>query len=176
MRTNLFSGRITFDEACGGDRLVGARRRSRWSRLIGINAAIVISLLLLFDLASFFLLPDGISRLTWPYRCRECAAPLFSNDARGYPRGYFVADARKGSDIAPGFQPEREWVEGTLYDVWSNRLGCFDTSDLPGGDYIYLAGDSFAWGFTPFEAKFGRLLVLGRGSASQYCRQQIRGR
>ncbi|MCR4284947.1 MAG: hypothetical protein NUV97_02785, partial [archaeon] len=51
------------------------------------------------------------------------------------------------------------------HKVWSNNLGCFDKEYKEvGRKYILLLGDSFAWGYTPFEDKWGTILenVLDR--------------
>tara|TARA_B100000963_G_scaffold279025_1_gene247463 strand:- start:20 stop:1204 length:1185 start_codon:yes stop_codon:yes gene_type:complete len=45
------------------------------------------------------------------------------------------------------------------YEIWSNSLGCFDKELSEDKKYdIYLAGDSFVWGYTPYEKKFGTIL------------------
>jgi hypothetical protein len=45
--------------------------------------------------------------------------------------------------------------------VFSNALGCFDHNkpdDLAASNYALLIGDSFAWGFAPYEEKWGTLV------------------
>ena len=44
------------------------------------------------------------------------------------------------------------------HPVWSNKLGCFDRPYRGEKNHILLVGDSFTWGYAPFEAKFGTLL------------------
>ena len=63
-----------------------------------------------------------------------------------------------GFDISPAVNQEPHWVDGSYYGIWSNKLSCFDSTELPTSDYIYLAGDSFSWGFAPFDSKFGTLI------------------
>lgn len=66
------------------------------------------------------------------------------------------------------------------YKIWSNGLGCFDRPYLGEKDPILLVGDSFTWGFSPFESKFGTLIekALGRrvlkcGVAGYGTRQEL---
>ena len=86
----------------------------------------------------------------------------FDDFDRGYPRGYFRHDEDVGFDITPNFQTTTSSKprEYGSYDVWGNSYGCFDdewhNEQLAGG--IYLAGDSFTWGYVRYEKKFGTLL------------------
>ena len=49
--------------------------------------------------------------------------------------------------------------EAGSYYVWGNKLGCFDHDVSSDGRYeVYLAGDSFTWGYAPIDRKFGQLL------------------
>jgi hypothetical protein len=80
-----------------------------------------------------------------------------------YPQGYFIADEEIGLDIAPNFATSTQWLYDHPYPVWSNELGCFDTHYDGRTPYIYLTGDSYTWGFTPFESKWGTLLEQGLG-------------
>lgn len=82
--------------------------------------------------------------------------------SRGYPLGHFRRDEDLGFDITPDFrvQTASKPLEYMPYDVWGNSYGCFDDEwhkdDLIDG--IYLAGDSFTWGYARYEKKFGTLL------------------
>ena len=86
---------------------------------------------------------------------------------RGYPRYYFSADSVKGFDIAKGTSKvfvRSKPSESPPYEVWGNSLGCFDEDIQAGKRYsIYLAGDSFTWGYTPFAEKFGQILESKTG-------------
>lgn len=77
-----------------------------------------------------------------------------------YPQHYFVADDELGFDIAPNVAIASHHIsaEGIEYNIWSNRLGCFDKDFLHNEDYYLLVGDSFSWGYSPFESKWGYLL------------------
>ncbi len=72
-----------------------------------------------------------------------------------YPRYYFQADSENGFDIRPNQKPQKHTFFDLSYDVWSNNIGCFDSDYASDTPYIYLTGDSFTWGFTPFEDKWG---------------------
>lgn len=72
-----------------------------------------------------------------------------------YPRFYFTKDAEIGHDVAPNMATTTHLFEDSSYLVWSNDLGCFDTRYYGETPYIYLAGDSLTWGFSPFEDLWG---------------------
>ncbi len=88
--------------------------------------------------------------------------------SRGYPIGHFKRDNEIGFDITPNFKVKTSTKpsEYGTYEVWGNSYGCFDDEwnkdQLTGG--IYLAGDSFTWGYARYEKKFGTLLeeILGK--------------
>ncbi len=65
---------------------------------------------------------------------------------------YYRADAEMGYDIAPDFpRTPEEREDHTTRQMWSNKLGCFDTGVRPGTPYVLLLGDSFTHGSTRFE-------------------------
>jgi hypothetical protein len=72
------------------------------------------------------------------------------------PQGYMRFDSELGYDIAPNFPATRMRFSDGMFDVWSNSLGCFDMEFSGTQPYIYLTGDSFAWGWAPFEDKWGK--------------------
>jgi hypothetical protein len=76
-----------------------------------------------------------------------------------YPRYYFKLDPFAGYDIAKRFITTKHIFPDSRHRVWSNEIGCFDKS-CKGIDnnYIILLGDSYVWGFTPFEYNYGSLL------------------
>ena len=49
------------------------------------------------------------------------------------------------------------FLDGT-HAVFSNSFGCFDAEDEVPERYILLVGDSFTWGFAPYEKKWGTIL------------------
>jgi hypothetical protein len=129
----------------------------RTRRVIAANIVIAVALLALIDATAFALLPNQLARSIWPYRCTDCVPPPYIG-TRTFPQGYFIADSAMGFDISPAVNQEPHWVDGFYYGVWSNKLSCFDSAELPTSDYVYLAGDSFSWGFAPFDSKFGTLI------------------
>lgn len=75
-----------------------------------------------------------------------------------WPQHYYRPDRELGFDISPNFPRGTHRFADRAFAIWSNELGCFDRpygGDVP---YVYLAGDSFAWGFAPFEDKWGTRL------------------
>jgi hypothetical protein len=91
------------------------------------------------------------------------------NFGRAYPRGYFVANEARGFDIAPGFAPlEYGFFDGTM-NVFSNRYGCLDRNDAVASPYVLVLGDSFAWGYAPYETKWGTLLEKKLGVPVAKC-------
>ena len=82
----------------------------------------------------------------------------------GYPRWYYIATSY-GFDINPNFWPpvKHRFTDGEYY-VWSNSLGCFDREVEDGEDpLVLIVGDSFTWGYTPFEDKWGTILEKNLG-------------
>jgi len=94
---------------------------------------------------------------------------------------YYRADAEMGYDIAPDFPPTPEEREDhTTRQIWSNELGCYDTSPHPRTPYVLLVGDSFAHGSTRFEDNWGTVVesrlgrrVLKCGIPGSGTRQQL---
>ncbi len=76
---------------------------------------------------------------------------------------YFKWDARLGYDIAPGVSTTTHEFWDLSYPIWSNRFGCYDYAYDGRTPYIYLAGDSFAWGYTPLEQKWGKVVERSSG-------------
>ena len=86
-----------------------------------------------------------------------------------YPRNYHKPDAMNGHDISPNYPPTAvphvDYVEafGTPFTVSSNELGCRDAPMSTAEPYLLLLGDSYAWGYVPFESAFGTLLEKAMG-------------
>jgi len=140
-------------------------------RSLMVWASILLVTLSTFDAASYFLLPRPLTAVLSDYRKPGTAQKrLELRDS--YPANYYVANPVRGHDIAPDRHLQHYIHELGYYDIWSNELGCFDepvdTSEL-GSDFIYLAGDSFTWGFTPHEAHFGVLLQSQLGVRTIKC-------
>ncbi|MDI6801168.1 MAG: hypothetical protein QMD01_03790 [Thermodesulfovibrionales bacterium] len=81
--------------------------------------------------------------------------PVFSR----YPQHYFKADKELGYDINEKYGRKFEFmVEGKSFPVWSNELGCYDEPYRGEKKPILLLGDSFIWGYAPFEHKMGAVI------------------
>ena len=105
----------------------------------------------------------------------------------GFPQYYFQK-TDYGYDITPNFTPHPMLIDGCYKcNVWSNEIGCFDYSikHFQGNkNTILLLGDSFTWGYTDFNDKWGTLIeklcsfpVLKCGVAAYGPKQQyIKGR
>lgn len=129
-------------------------------------AIAVVATLLLTDIVAFQFAPTRYVDQFPSYRVS--ANPRGFAGRGTYPHNYFVANAELGFDIGRNMKAEH-WVEGDTYPIWSNSLGCFDTEpDLTNG-YIYLVGDSYTWGYAPFEDKFGVLLEESLGRTVLKC-------
>ncbi len=73
-----------------------------------------------------------------------------------YPKNYYVYDQKMGYDISKNFPKENYSMLESKYEIWSNSLGCFDEEFATSTDnYLLLVGDSFTWGYAPFEKKWG---------------------
>jgi hypothetical protein len=78
-----------------------------------------------------------------------------------HPRYYYVADNTTGYDIIENFPESIFKFKNYSHKLWSNNLGCFDKEYKEDGrKYILLLGDSFTWGYTSFEDKWGRILEI----------------
>lgn len=94
---------------------------------------------------------------------------------------YYRTDTEMGYDIAPDFpRTPEEREDRTRRDMWSNELGCFDTSVRAGAPYVLLVGDSFTHGSTRFEDNWGSVIesrlgrrVLKCGIPGSGTRQQL---
>jgi hypothetical protein len=92
-----------------------------------------------------------------------------------YPQSYYARDDAAGFDIVERF-PAAEFRlmdyahrYGTFFKVWSNELGCFDTHQESGRGAVFLVGDSFTWGYVPFEATWGTLVEREVGGRVVKC-------
>ena len=78
------------------------------------------------------------------------------------PPQYYFQKTDYGYDITPDFTPHPMLIDGCYKcNVWSNEIGCFDYSikHFQGNkNTILLLGDSFTWGYTDFNDKWGTLI------------------
>jgi hypothetical protein len=126
-------------------------------RLIAIQ---VFASICIFELLSALLLISNVRRIFPLYLA--FSKSVNTDHGRGYPRFHLQNHDQRGFDIAPNGQrvlTSSKPSEGDPYYVWGNSIGCFDKPPPVGIQYgVYLAGDSFTWGYTPFDKKFGTLL------------------
>lgn len=94
---------------------------------------------------------------------------LLRSQFYGYPEFYFRADEHSGFDISENFPAQKlHFADGDTL-IWSNEMGCFDDPYQNEEDYILLVGDSFTWGYAPFEAKFGTIVEKYSGHRVLKC-------
>lgn len=76
----------------------------------------------------------------------------------GIARDYTIPKEDRDYDIAPSAATATFTFADASFPIWSNELGCFDRPYAGERPYIYLAGDSFTWGYAAFEDKWGTLI------------------
>jgi len=120
--------------------------------VIAINFLVTI---VLIETTSAFLLKERMRKL-YPHYLDTSAT--FSP----FPRQYFEKDEEIGFDIQKNSQAtptNNTPPEAGSYLIFSNTHGCFDKrEDYSSESLIYIAGDSFTWGYAPYEKKFATLL------------------
>ena len=127
-----------------------------WTKSALQILAPVIATIVAVDAIAYFGFKDKIQTVLPGYGVN------IANFDRGYPRFHFKADEELGFDITADFQTTTSTkpAEYKTYDVWGNSFGCFDdewsTEDQQGG--VYIAGDSFMWGYVSYDRKTGTLL------------------
>lgn len=127
---------------------------NRIIRVLIINSLITLLLIIFLDVTMFNFLPNK-----YVYKIREYRqkSPPDVGGRGGYPKNYFIKNEERGFDIGQN-KNAYHWVEGIKYPIWSNSLGCFDNEHAAYDQYVYFAGDSYTWGYTPFDQKFGTII------------------
>ena len=132
--------------------------------LVTIAVSLLITCMLI-DLVCFFFLPPKFTTSLVDYKSNpspgassrlEGPASLNAHNLMVNMRYYYRADPSRGFDIAE-HATGRFSIIDTSFPIFSNSLGCFDKNDVDtfsSGPYVYFAGDSFTWGYAPYEAKF----------------------
>lgn len=129
------------------------------------HAILGLATILAVDVAAYFLLPEAVAAKFYHYRMNKSVV----GKPAAYPRDYFVSHPTRGHDIAPGRRSTHEIPE-IVYPIWSNDFGCFDKSwETVPDRYVYFAGDSFTWGYTPFDDKFPTIFERETGKPSLKC-------
>ena len=132
--------------------------KSKSIKLLSIQLLLLFSLI---ELSSIILFRGRIRKLYPLYLNLAGPQSQKGHIERGYPRWHFTNHPQRGFDIKPmGAKIKTQKpLESSPYYVWGNSIGCFDKEIPKGQRYsIYLAGDSFTWGYAPFEKKFGTVL------------------
>jgi hypothetical protein len=134
-----------------------------------IHASILLATLIAVDAVVYLLLPNDIARRFDGYRVGLASNKPVVGGRVDYPKDYFVSHPTRGFDMRPGARGMHT-VDGFSYPIWSNRFSCFDREwDTVPTDYYYFAGDSTAWGYTPFEQKFAIIFEERTGISSFKC-------
>ena len=135
-------------------KVMPARVRELVYSVLMTGLALVVSVVI-FDWVTYRLIsPVYVSQFP-DYRTWH--KPLGFAGRNAYPFDYFVTHDRRGFDIGRD-RRAKHWVEGEIFDIWSNSLGCYDSEPDRSKRYVYLVGDSFTWGYAPYDSKFGTLL------------------
>lgn len=138
------------------------------------NAVIIFAMIIIFDVAMYVFLPDRYALRFNGYRQGSLSGSSETNVARSLgrhrpPQYYYVRNECRGFDIRANQQGHHRIIDGLSYPVWSNSIGCFDREHARYERYVYIAGDSTAWGYAPFEQKFGTLLEQATGKQILKC-------
>jgi hypothetical protein len=126
-----------------------------------MKKALMNATLVLLGIAVALILLEGLLRLT-PY------ARLISPDPVT-PRDYFRADKVNGYDIDENRSANPFRLKECSFDIWSNEIGCFDRPYGGEKHYILLVGDSFSWGYVPYEDNWGGVLESATGRRVLKC-------
>lgn len=134
-------------------------------KTIVVNIILTLILICIFDLTVYWFLPERYLIAFESYRRDpHPSKPTIA----GWPKDYYVEDDERGFDIGKE-KSGQHWVDGVTYPIWSNSLGCYDVEHTDYANYVYFAGDSFTWGYAPFEAKFGTLIEQATGTRILKC-------
>lgn len=141
------------------------------TRTIVLQIILLLVTLAIMDAALYFLLPHTMARNLIGYRSRQLPETLGSQilGRAKYPHDYFVPHQERGFDIGAG-RSGFHYVEHFSYPVWANSFGCFDREwTPPDTNYVYFAGDSFTWGYAPYDDRFVNVFERLSGIPSLKC-------
>jgi hypothetical protein len=105
----------------------------------------------LIDFVGYFVLPQRFTASFLEYKSN----PSVSNQTTNL-RYYYKPVPDRGFDIAE-YASGYFAIENISFPVFANSPGCFDKNDIDtftSAPYVYFAGDSFTWGYAPYESKF----------------------
>jgi hypothetical protein len=134
-------------------------------KIVLANVIITFFVVIAFDLFSYFFIPRHyVSRFEgYRYVSRPDVGGNMS-----YPNDYFIEHSDRGFDIG-ATKSGHHWVDGITYPIWSNSLGCLDREHHSSAPYVYFAGDSFTWGYVPYEQHFGTIIEESTGRTIFKC-------
>jgi hypothetical protein len=130
-----------------------------------VFVAILVSMLSV-DILGYYFLPPQYSEALPGYR-----SPWDAYLAMGHPKGYFRRDAQLGFDIETNARAT-DHFDGITYSIFSNSVGCFDEreiADFQSNNWVYFGGDSFTWGYAPYEKKFATQFERLTGTKTAKC-------
>lgn len=143
------------------------RRLSRLIRKAAAALGLVAASVVAFDVAAYFGFPHLVQRIE-PEYANHVGPELWRQNRVQTPYEY---SETRGFDIEPGDR-SIAWHPPEIppYEIWGNSVGCFD-DEPPAGrpPDIYLAGDSFTWGWSPYEDKFGTIIERRTGLLVYAC-------
>tara|TARA_B110000858_G_scaffold15473_1_gene15619 strand:+ start:3630 stop:4880 length:1251 start_codon:yes stop_codon:yes gene_type:complete len=128
-----------------------------WIKIIITNICVFFLLILFIDLVGYTFFSKSLKK-TLPLYDRS------SEFGHQQTHDYYQNHATRGFDIIPNRSKITDILPIELgeYDIWSNNYSCFDKNwdahISNKEDIIYLAGDSFTWGYVAFEHKFSTIL------------------
>lgn len=78
---------------------------------------------------------------------------------------YYAPTADGWNEIRPNYPTTTVPFFDQPYEIWSNNIGCFDAPVDPklAAPFVYLTGDSSAWGFAPYSDKWGTVFEQALG-------------
>ncbi len=140
-------------------------RIAKTMKFLAGQLLLLVFVLVLFDIAAYFFVPNSIA---WQYHYYR-QADTYTGKPASYPQNYYEAQSDRGFDIAANRETIHHLPE-ISYPIHSNSMGCFDKqwTEIP-ENYIYFAGDSFTWGFTPFGERFSDKFEESSGVPSLKC-------
>ncbi|KKW40374.1 MAG: hypothetical protein UY89_C0001G0005 [Parcubacteria group bacterium GW2011_GWA1_54_9] len=126
-----------------------------------IKSFVINGLLILVSIAVTLVVVDVLLHYT-PMKWRY----MYPLNVQGE---YFVWNPALGFDIAPNFGTTTHSFAELSYPVWSNDIGCYDYPYDGQSPYIYVAGDSFTWGYTPLDEKWSKVVERSTGTRTMNC-------
>jgi len=142
------------------------KKNLHWIKIFQYIFINIFISIFLFEISSYVLFEKFVKNLEPRYK-----TGFSLSYGRGYPRYHFKNHPKRGFDISPGVETV-SWtpVDAGPYKVWGNSFGCFDKErSFTKRPDIYLAGDSFTWGYAPYYKKFTTIIEKETSSTVMKC-------